>query len=136
MRHLNLFGIFCALGPVGCVIYPAPETNVAPVVLEADVLCTVGEFTEGDVWEFAALVDDERGPLEVVAVDAWTWDVTTGEDLLYFPLFPTNDAFVWASAWIVEDEPLDCADPNVAVDLVAWDSWGAWSVLTLTLETL
>lgn len=118
----------------GCVIYPAAETNDPPVIVDADVFCTSGLVDGADVWELAALVDDERGPLEVASVESWIWDEATGEDLLYLPLFPTIDAFVWASAWEISDEPVVCGDPNLGVDLVAWDSWGAWSVLTLSMD--
>jgi hypothetical protein len=118
----------------GCVLYPPAETNDPPVILDADVVCT--PFDDVDLWELAALVDDERGPLEVVSVEAWIWDLASGEDLLYLPLFPTIDAFVWAAAYEVSDEPAVCGDA-LGVDLVAWDSWGAWTVQTLSMgETL
>ncbi len=114
----------------GCLIYPSAEINLPPIVLDGTASC--GPAAEGgDLWTLNAIVDDDYGPYEVVAVDGWLWDAATGEDLLQLPLYPTTDPFFWSSGWIVDEADVVCGDVDLFVDLVVWDSWGMSSFVTL-----
>ena len=72
----------------------------------------------------------------MVAVYADVFDECRGGTLIEsFELFPTNDSFVWFSDWLGSSTYLDPFSPCYTVDLVAYDSYDAVDVMTVTAET-
>ncbi|MCK6506409.1 hypothetical protein L6R53_24050 [Myxococcota bacterium] len=121
----------------GCIVYedpgpPAPGPgNYAPFVEWADAGCYWDGYYADHIWYFEADVTDPDGALDVVAVYADVYD-SRGEWVDSFELFPTQDPVYWFSDWLGSSTWLDCGYRGYLVDIVAYDSFDAVDVLTIT----
>ena len=122
----------------GCVVYtddspgPGPDlANYTPYVGWADAGCYWDGYYYDDIWYFEADVDDPNGPLDVVAVYADVYDGFDGRMIDTFELFPTDDVRYWTSDWLGSSTWLDPYYGGYEVDIVAYDSFDAYDVLTI-----
>lgn len=119
----------------GCIVYddsgPAPApVNSAPFVEDAVAGCYWEPAYRDHIWYFEAVVSDPDGPLDVVAVYGDVYD-RQGVLIDSFDVLPTSDPYVWFSDWLGSSTWVDCAYPYYTVDIVAYDSFDAWDVLTI-----
>lgn len=118
----------------GCIVYedgaPGP-VNRAPFVYDGEAGCYWDNYFADDVWYFEAEADDPDGVLDVVEVYADVWDERTGDWVDSFELFPTRDPYYWWSDWLGSTTWLVCGYDGYLVDLVAYDSFGAYDILTV-----
>ena len=127
------------LGLSGCLVYedggpPPGPVNGAPYVAWADAGCYYDAGYRDDIWYFEADADDPDGALDVVAVYADVYDAR-GEWADSFELFPTQDPVYWFSDWLGSSTWLDCGYGGYSVDIVAYDSFDAYDVLTIVPKT-
>ena len=137
MMRIAALALFAASG---CVVYeedhyyeePPPEpVNYAPDVTWAEAGCYWDGYYYDDIWYFSAEVDDPNGVYDVIAVYADVYDNRTGAWVDSFELYPTNDPYVWFSDWLGSSTYLSCHYYDYSVDLVAYDSYESWSVMTV-----
>lgn len=144
-KALGLIGL-AALTTSGCVVYSdggggggtyEPAPNVAPYINWADAGCYYDGYYNDDIWYFQADATDGDGVLDVVAVYADVYDMRFGggEWVETFELMPTDDPYVWYSDWLGHTTYLDCYYGGYEVDIVAYDSFNDYDVLTLVPAT-
>jgi len=105
--------------------------NYAPTITYADSGCFYDASVRDDIWYFEADVDDGDGPLDVVAVYADVYDGVTGAWVESFELLPTNNDYVWYSDFMASSTWLDCFYRGYEVDIVAYDAFEEFDVVTL-----
>jgi len=143
-KALALIGL-AALTTSGCVVYPSsgggggntyePAPNATPYINWADAGCYYDGYFNDDIWYFQADVDDANGVFDVTAVYADVYDIRTGQWVETFELFPTSDPYVWFSDWLGSSTYLDCYYGGYEVDIVAYDVYDAYDVLSLAPAT-
>ncbi len=140
-KTLTLIGLV-GLTATGCVVYPSggggggtPTPNYSPYITWADAGCYYDGGYRDDIWYFEADVDDGNGPLDVAAVFADVYDGRSGQWIETFELFPTADPYTWFSDWLGSSTWLDCYYGGYEVDIVAYDVYDAYDVLTLQPAT-
>ncbi len=125
----------------GCVIlvddeWAAWTWNWDPVVYDGDAGCVWDSALRENVWYFEAEVDDWDGPEDIWFVEANVYDEWRGGRLVdAFELAPTEDPWIWYGEWMEFSTALDCRYTGYSVDLIAWDFYEGWGVLTLTPRT-
>lgn len=128
----------------GCVVYSSGGAggagggsafNYSPYINWADAGCYYDAAYQDDIWYFQAEVSDGDGPLDVVEVYADIYDSFTGQWIESFELYPTDDPYVWFSDWLQYSTYLDCMYRGYEVDLVAYDSFQAYDILTVLPAT-
>lgn len=143
LAAVSLFGLS------GCVVhsydYDEPDTvvivdpgpvNYSPVVLGADAGVYWDGYYGDDIWYFEADVDDGDSPYDVIGVWADVYDEYAGGVYVEsFELFPTDDPYLWYSDWLGRTTYLDPFYPGYTVDIVAYDSYEAFDVVTLWPST-
>ncbi len=106
-----------------------PEGN-APVVTDAAAQLYYSEADGAYAWVFEALADDVDGDL--VAVDAYVWDLDLGDYAASFSLVADEDpTYFWTYAW--EDETELSLDGAYEVDFLATDATGLQGYLTVEM---
>lgn len=126
----------------GCVVYTSdedpgqvvvvdPGPNLSPHINWADAGCFYDPGYRDDIWYFDADVGDGNGPLDVIAVYADVYDVYTGYWVESFELYPTADPHIWFSDWLGSTTYLDCYYRGYEVDIVAYDTYDDFDVLTV-----
>lgn len=136
------------LSSTGCVVYsydtveePGTEViiveeNARPIVLDGYAFVYWDNAYRDDIWEFEAFVDDPDSPYDVYMVWADVYDECRGGSLVEsFELYPTNDPYIWFSDWLGSSTWLDPFSDCYTVDLVAYDSYDEFDVLTVWAET-
>lgn len=116
----------------GCVIEvdDTPTDNYSPRIELAESGCYWDSFNRDYIWYFEADVNDPNGPYDVVEVWADVFD-GHGHYLESFRLFrETQYADVWFSDWLQTYSYLDCGWQNYSVDIVAYDSFGQFDMIT------
>lgn len=111
------------------------DVNDAPWVLDGWAGCWFDRGARDDVWTFEATVDDPDGPYDVVSVWADVYDDLSGELVESFELYPSDDPTFWYSDWLGSTTWLDCYYPFYSVDLVAYDSYDDYDILTVVPAT-
>ncbi len=148
MTRIGLTALVLATAPA-CIVYthddhvPPAEVlivedwvNVPPEVLSAEAGVYWEPMSLDDVWYFEAVVDDGNGPYDVVAVYADVYDEYRGGVMVEsFPLYPTNDPFLWTSDWVGSSTFLDPFHGGYTVDFVAYDAVDDWGVQTVWATT-
>ncbi|MFO0745114.1 MAG: hypothetical protein U1F43_05465 [Myxococcota bacterium] len=132
-------GLFLLLvAPSGCYIdwtddgWPWWTDNWSPTVVDGDAGCVWDVSTHRDVWYFEAWVDDPDGLGDIWAVDANVYDDWHGGGLVdSFELRPTYDRSDWYEEVPALSTNLDCGYHGYSVDLVAWDSYDDYDILTV-----
>jgi len=136
----NVLMIIAGLGMTSCVVVSdgpsstsssSSFSNYSPWVEWAEAGCYWDSFYYDDIWYFEADVSDPDGPLDVVAVYADVYDVYYGTFVDSFELFPTSNPYVWQSEWLGHTTYLDCFYSGYEVDIVAYDYYDAYDVLTV-----
>jgi hypothetical protein len=131
---LRLFAL--ALAPLaGCIVYddtdgPRGPVNYAPFVESAVAGCYWDPGYQDHIWYFESVVSDPDGALDVVAVYADVYDAR-GDLVDTFDVLPTQDPVLWFSDWLGSSTWVDCGYPHYTVDIVAYDSFDEWDVLTI-----
>lgn len=145
-KALALIGL-AALTTSGCVVYSGsggggggpvyePVPNAAPYINWADAGCYYDGYFNDDIWYFQADADDIDGVFDVVAVYADVYDMRAGGQWVEtFELLPTDDPYVWYSDWLGRTTYLDCYYGGYEVDIVAYDTFDAFDVMTLIPAT-
>lgn len=110
---------------------PAPYVNYAPYLNYGEAGCYWDDYYRDFIWYFEADVDDPNGVYDVISVWADVYDGPTGVMVDSFELYPTNDPYVWFSDWLGGSTYLSCGYPDYEVDLVAYDSYEAYGVVTV-----
>ncbi|MEL6349674.1 MAG: hypothetical protein AAFV53_41605 [Myxococcota bacterium] len=139
-----LLGV-AALTLSGCVVYSdggvggggggATPFNFSPFVSYADAGCYYDGAYQDNIWYFEADVDDGDGPLDITQVYADVYDGYTGQYIETFELYPTNDPYIWFSDWLEYSTYLDCYYRGYEVDIVAYDAYDAFDVVTVLPAT-
>lgn len=137
----HLVPVLALAATTGCIVYeddgpdpyepPPPAVNAAPYVIGADAGCFYDGYYDDDIWYFEADADDPDGPLDVVAVYADVYDQRTGEWQDSFELYPTDDPVYWFSDWLGSTTWLDCWYGGYVVDIVAYDSFDAYDIVSV-----
>lgn len=117
------------------VVPPVVVVNAAPYILEATSGCYYDAYNVDDVWYFDAIVDDADGALDVTQVWADVYDEQTGYLVESFPLDPTTDPTYWTSEWLVSTSNLDCWYPLYVIDVVAYDTFEDYDIITIYPDT-
>lgn len=134
MTRISLVLLAAALP--ACVIvdedpHPTPYVNYAPIVTYAEAGCYWDGYYADYIWYFQAEADDPNGVYDVVSMWADVYDGPTGAWVDSFELYPTNDPYVWFSDWLGSTTYLSCGYPNYEVDIVAYDSYESYDVVTV-----
>lgn len=132
----RLLPLLAALVSTGCLVYEEPgpgpgPVNHAPFVEWADAGCYWDGYYADHIWYFEADITDPDGNLDVVAVYADVYDAR-GEWADSFELYPTQDPVFWFSDWLGSSTWLSCDYGGYVVDIVAYDSFDAYDVLSIT----
>lgn len=114
---------------------PPVVVNASPFVFDGAAGCYYDAFNADDILYLNAWVDDPDGTFDVVSVWADVYDDRTGELVQSLELFPTNHPQEWFSDWLVSTTWFDCWYPFYSIDLVAYDTYDAWGVLTVVPAT-
>ncbi|MFT5685356.1 MAG: hypothetical protein ACI8RZ_006307 [Myxococcota bacterium] len=142
-KALAIIGL-AAMTTSGCVVYSdggggggyvEPVPNATPYINWANAGCYYDGSFNDDIWYFEADVDDANGVNDVTAVYADVYDVRTGQWVETFELFPTNDPYIWFSDWLGQSTYLDCNYGGYEVEIVAYDIFDAYDVLSLAPAT-
>ena len=146
MRHALPFLALGLAFTTGCIVVtdnddhqgpPPPPVNVAPYVSDAEAGVYWDQRYHDDIWYFDAYVEDGDGPYDVTEVWADVYDDYAppgAQDDGYiesFELYPTNDPNVWFSDWLGSSTWLDPYYTGYSVDIVAYDTYGETSVITV-----
>jgi hypothetical protein len=113
----------------------AGVANTAPSVDWASSGCYWDSYYYDDVWYFEADVYDADSIWDVSAVYADVYDSWTGEWVDSFELYETQDPYVWFSDWLGSSTYLDCYYSGYEVDIIVYDSFEAYDVMTVYPET-
>jgi hypothetical protein len=118
----------------GCVYHDndAGPYNAAPDLGRASAGCYWDGWNADYIWYFDAEVSDPDGVYDVVEV--WA-DVYNAQGLYIesFELFrETPDPGYWFSDWLQYYSMLDCIGGSYSVDIVAYDSFGAFDLRTIS----
>ena len=117
-----------------CLVYeegrPGP-VNTPPDLYWGEAGCYWDDYYRDDIVYFDAEADDMDGVFDVVAVYADVYDLRNEQWVDSFELYPTEDPVYWFSDWLGSTTWVDCAYPSYVVDLVAYDSFDAFDVLTV-----
>ncbi len=131
MKRIALAALLIA---PACIVYEDdghPHYNDPPEVYWAEAGCYWDGYYHDDIWYFEAEVDDYDSVWDVTEVYADVYIARTGEFADGFELFPTNDPYYWFSDWLGSTTWLDCGFGGYVVDIIAYDSYGAYDVLTV-----
>jgi len=109
--------------------------NSTPEVYDGYAGVYWDSWADDDVWVFEAEVDDPDGVYDVVEVWADVYDEYSGTLADYFPLENTSDPYFWSTEWFNSDTYLDPFYDGYTVDLVAYDEFGDYDVLTIWADT-
>ena len=139
MRSLPLFAALLPLALAGgCVIHdhgdpePVPvEYNAPPYIEDVAAGCYWDDVAFDDIWYFEADVSDPNGVYDVVSVWADVYDEFDGTLVQSFELYPSDDPYFWFSDWYGSSTPMVCGYPDYTVDIVAYDSYDDYDVVTV-----
>jgi hypothetical protein len=145
MRHLALPALALTTTlATGCIVIddnddwndpccdgPPVVVNHAPEVWDGEAGCYYDGYNRDDIVYFEAVVDDPDGLGDVVEVWADVYDTYDGTLVESFELYATTERGVYFSDWLGHTTWIDCAYPGYEVDLVAYDSYDDYGVLTV-----
>lgn len=120
-----------------CVIvddgpHPDPYVNYAPVINAAEAGCYWDTYYGDNIWYFSADADDPNGVYDVISVWADVYDGPSGAWVDSFELYADpQDPYIWFSDWLGSTTYLNCGYPNYEVDIVAYDSYEDYDVVTV-----
>ena len=140
MRHFSIALMLVALSS-GCALtvddpWPGWLWNWDPIVIDGEAGCDL-DASGRAYWYFEAEVDDWDGLDDIDAVEADVYDEWRGGRLAdTFELAPTYDGDIWFGEWPERGTALDCHYHGYSVDLVVWDVYDGYSVLTLSPHVL
>ena len=106
-------------------------TNYAPEIWDGDAGCYYDGYERDDIWYFEAEVDDRDGLSDITMVWADVYDEFDGTLVESFELYETNEPGIYFSDWLGRSTWLDCGYPHYTVDIVVYDTFEDFDVLTL-----
>ena len=131
MTKISILTAVTTLMTTGCIVVDSGPVNYQPEIFSAAAGCYWDNYYHDDVWYFDVEANDGDGPYDVVAVYADVYDLYRGTWVEAFPLDPTNDPYYWTSAWLGSTTYLYCEYDGYEVDLVAYDSYDAYDIVTV-----
>lgn len=116
--------------------WPDWTWNWDPIVLDGAAGCEWDAPSHGYVWYFEAEVDDLDGYDDIWGVEAHVYDDWRGGRLVdSFELGRTADPWFWYAEWPEHTTRLDCHYAGYSVDLVVWDTYDGYDLLTIVPRT-
>jgi hypothetical protein len=138
MNKLFALAAAAVLTLSGCVVHTSDRVdqvvvvdNYIPEILDAEAGVFWDAGARDDVWYFDATVDDFDGPGDVVQVWADVYDDVTGLPVDSYPLDPTVDLEFWTLELYGSTTVLDPFYPYYSVDIVAYDSFDDYDIITV-----
>ena len=140
MKHSSIF-VLSAVFSQACVVVASDkeetylEVNEAPYITSADAGCFYDDDFFEDVWYFDANVSDPNSDLDVVAAYFDVYDTWTGELEDTFALDATEDLNFWTTEWYESSTNLDCFYDGYVIDVLAFDIYDEFDLITIIPDT-